>query len=266
MMPLCVRKAFVNNAPDWFYALFVNYSNLYRGLFTNKGEIVTAIPYGSHWLIQRKNFRLLTPTPKNLGMDLKKFEDRFEAVLKVEPGDTVLDVGASIGDTTVPFAIKVGENGYVIAVEPEPTNIAYLKANVSPFKNVHIIQKAAWNCHEKVKLYLHDMPTGHSMLDKFNEYIEVEADTLDNMVRGLVRNVDFLKIDVQGVELQALQGAEKLLESIKKLVVETHLLAGKNTAPEVIEFLKQRKFNIKVTKEKYVPDNTFFKVVHAWKD
>ncbi|MGQ9460515.1 MAG: FkbM family methyltransferase [Candidatus Bathyarchaeaceae archaeon] len=177
-----------------------------------------------------------------------------------------MDVGASIGDTTVPFAMKVGENGCVIAVEPEPTNIAYLKANVFPFKNVHIIKKAAWNCHEKVKLYLHDLPTGHSMFDKFNDYIEVEADTLDNMVKGLVRNVDFLKIDVQGVELQALEGAERLLESVKKLVVETHRWANKNTAPEVIEFLKQRKFNIKVITEKYFPDNTLFEVVHAWKD
>ncbi|MEM2914597.1 MAG: FkbM family methyltransferase [Candidatus Bathyarchaeia archaeon] len=265
-MPIFIKKALLSNTPDWFYALFVNYSNLYRILFPDTDGIIRVIPHGSHWLVLRNKLRLLTPTSKWLGVNFKKFEERFEAVLKVERGETVLDVGACIGDTTIPFAMKVGENGCVIAVEPEPTNITYLKANVRPFKNVHIIEKAAWNRREKVKLYLHDSPTGHSIVDKFNKYIEVEADTLDNITKRLTRKIDFLKIDVQGVELQVLEGAEKLLESVNKVVVETHRLADKSTAPEVIEFLVQRNFKIKVFKEKYQPDNTFLEVVHAWKE
>jgi len=83
------------------------------------------------WLIQKGGITLVSPTPKFLGFGLRDFEMRFERFFKIEPSETALDVGACIGDTTVPMPIKTGFTGKVIAVEPHPLNIKYLKLNLA---------------------------------------------------------------------------------------------------------------------------------------
>jgi len=247
----CSKRVLWGMAPDWLFALYVNY--FHRG-FPLKGKI-TIIPSGSRWIVSRNDIKLLSPTAKFFGVDLKAFEKRFEPILKINPGDTVLDVGACLGDTAIPFAIKTGDKGFVIAVEPEPRNIAYLKANTSMFKNVYIVEKAAWKQKEKIKFYLHRSIAGHSIVDRFEDYIEVQADTLDNIVKAWDR-IDFAKIDVQGAELQVLEGSEEMLKKTRKIVVETHYFGIRALYPKVSAFLEKRGFTVRVTSDR---------VVHAWK-
>jgi len=241
--------------------LFKYFANLYYKINFTKKEIVKIQKYRNCWLVTKrarateKGITLLSPTPKFLGLrTLKGFEDKFEKFFKIEKGDTVLDVGACIGDTTVPMAIKTGDKGIVITVEPEPNNISFLKANTSKFSNVWIIEKAAWNRKEPLQFYIHSTPTGHSIIDQFEDYIEVQADTLDNIVKAWDR-IDFAKMDVQGAELQVLEGAEEMLRKTRKIVVETHYSGERALYPKVSNFLKARGLTVRVT-----PD----RVVHAW--
>jgi len=53
-----------------------------------------------------------------------------------------------------------------------------------------------------------------------DRYTEVSCDTLDNIVGD--RKIDFAKIDVQGAEVQVLEGGARFLRTARKLVVETH--------------------------------------------
>lgn len=242
--------------------LFEYFANLYYTINLTKKEIVKIQKYRNCWLVTRREratengLALLSPTPKFLGpLTLKGFEDKFERFFKIEEGDTVLDVGACIGDTTIPMAIKTGEKGIVIAVEPEPNNISFLKANTSKFNNVWIIEKAAWSRKETVRFYLYSGPAGHSIIDQFKDYIKVQADTLDNIVKAWDR-IDFTKIDVQGAELQVLKGAEEMLKKTRKIVVETHYSGERALYPKVSTFLKTRGFTVRVTPNR---------IVHAWK-
>jgi FkbM family methyltransferase len=212
------------------------------------------------WLIQKGGITLVSPTPKFLGFGLKVFETKFERFFKIEKSETVLDVGACIGDTTVPMAIKTGSTGKIIAVEPHPLNIKYLKLNLANFNNVEIIGIALWNEKGTVRFNVHDSPTGHSILEdkERDNYIEVQSDTLDNLFSD--KKIDFAKIDVQGAEVQVLEGGNKFLETVRKLVVETHdrFNTAKRTYPKVIEILKKYDFK----EVRFVLGNG---VVYAWR-
>jgi FkbM family methyltransferase len=251
------------SANEWAYALWVNLTNPYRLLFgKRKGGFIWVTKKGNLWSIKSDGFELYSPTPRFSGVSLYVFERRFEAVLKVAPGDIVMDVGAAIGDTSVVFAKKVGPKGFTIAVEPEPKNIECLRLNMRKYPS-EIITKAAWDKKEVIKFHINPTVCGHSIFGLSNDIgtIEVQADTIDNMAAG--RRIDFLKIDVQGAELHALRGATDVLSRVPKVVVETHYNYGENTCPAVVEFLKSVGFQVRTTPQ--LPRSNAPDIVHAFR-
>lgn len=81
---------------------------------------------------------------------LNDFEPEVTEVFlsHVMPGDVVLDIGAHIGYYTVLAARSVGNEGRVIAFEPDPQNYSLLVKNVAKngYRNVTAVQKAvSWN-------------------------------------------------------------------------------------------------------------------------
>jgi len=251
---------FETRMPDSFIAAYVNLTNLYR-IFPGKGGYIIIVPRGNSWLISRQGTKLLSPTSRHLGVDMRQFEQRFEAFDKILEDDVVMDVGASIGDTTVPFALKA-RKGFVYAVEPEPVNIRYLRLNTQNFNNVKVIGKAAWKEKGKIRLYVGETVTGHSLVMSNGNCIEVEADTIDNMAEDFLP-IDVLKVDVQGVELEALDGATETLKTAGRVIVETHVINGVSTAPKVIEKLKHERLEIRSLTQEYHATHTAFQIIHA---
>ena len=86
------------------------------------------------------------------------------------------------------------------------------------------------------------------MVLKYNgETIVVETDTLDNLLlRFGIQKVDFLKIDVEGSEIEVLKGSVHTLEITEKIVVETHIRDGRKTSYEVQQLLKSCGFRTKL--------------------
>jgi len=225
-------------------SIFPWISNTYSKL---KSKDIRIIP--DSWIIQKDGMSLISPTPKFIGFGIKEFENRFEKFFKIDKGNVCLDVGACIGDTTVPMMIKTGRNGFVIVIEPDTTNIKFLEQNLKQRDVLFtIIKKAVWNKKGTIKFNIHKTPTGHSIIDgdNRNEFVEVECDTLDNLLEGR-GHIDFAKIDVQGAEVEVLEGAQQFLEQVPKLVVETHdrKNLNKRTYPKVIEMLEAKRYDIK---------------------
>ena len=245
-----VKEQFTKYSPDWLFAFTYNWLYQARRETTiNKAE--------TGWSVHRDGVELLCPSPKwalGQAVGLRGFSDKFERYFKIEKGDVALDVGACIGDTTLPMAIKVGAEGKIIAVEPNPVNVKYLKLNLASFKNVEIIKKGIWKERGTIEFNLHKAPTGHSIGQaSYKGYVaqmQIPVDTLDYLFSG--QKIDFAKIDVQGAEIEVLGAADNFLKSTPKVIVGTHSDSLHNAVLEVLK--------------RYYPEIRSVKnYVHAWR-
>jgi FkbM family methyltransferase len=134
------------------------------------------------------------------------------------PGDGVLDVGANIGLMTVHAARLVGPAGMVIALEPALRPLEFLQTNVelNELRNVRIVRKGAGAAAARTGLF-HDARVGSggsTLLETSgrppDELVEVE--TIDVILAEIPHPaLRFMKLDVEGFELEALRGASGLL-------------------------------------------------------
>jgi len=168
-----------------------------------------------------------------------------------EDGETVLDVGANIGLYTVRASRLVGSQGKVIAIEAEPANFDALLLNLklNQTNNVIPLNLAAWNRETMLDLHLFDCVQSHSLVSIPEEAhlrtIRVEARPLDRVLEELgVESVDWVKIDVEGAEVEVLQGLEKTMSRSPnlKLLVEVHT---NETAEKCLSLLKKRGYEIR---------------------
>ena len=141
---------------------------------------------------------------------------------EIQPGDTVLDIGANIGYFTLLFAQLVGEQGRVYAFEPDPTNFHILRRNIerNGLKNVVPEQKAVSSRTGKIRLFSDKTNRGDNRTfdpGDGRDSVEVDAVSLDEYFSNIVLKINFIKIDIQGGELAAVQGMRSLLRGRERL-------------------------------------------------
>jgi FkbM family methyltransferase len=154
-------------------------------------------------------------------------------------GETFVDVGANVGYYSLKIAKEYSSKGVtIVAIEAHPGNYKALSKNIelNDFKCITAINKAVSDHTGIVTLYdrvdtrnrirsemyslsnafLHESnvapPEGGSL--------EIECDTLDNILGG--QRVDVMKIDIEGAEVSALEGATQILKKLRKIIVEVH--------------------------------------------
>jgi len=145
-------------------------------------------------------------------------------------GDVVVDAGARIGTFSAKVSAAVGHNGKVIAVEPEPRNFRLLCKNIefNRLRNVIPVRKMLWSEAREVGLLLSGNVSAHSAYcDSFygstGEAIPAAAETLDGILEGLeIAHVDFVKMDIEGSEVEALKGMAKTLHPGVELAVAAY--------------------------------------------
>lgn len=140
---------------------------------------------------------------------------------EIKKGDTIIDAGANIGYFTLFFSKLVGEEGKVIAFEPDPTNFDILKKNIklNGITNVELVKKGISNRNESMKLYKSDVSGGHSLIKNEwgKEFTTIQTVTLDDYFND--QKIDLIKIDVEGFELEVIEGGTKLFNNNKKIKI-----------------------------------------------
>jgi FkbM family methyltransferase len=210
--------------------------------------------------VPNHDYRIHCPLNKEDFIVMTKHEEEIIGIFRPKEGDIVVDIGAHMGRYTIPSAKSVGVSGKVIAVEAHPYNFGILQHNLKLNKltNVSALNSAVYSKKANLKLYLPDEDLGYTMhhsvmthylSTKYNneierKYIEVEADTLDNLLKSSgITTVNWIKIDVEGAEYEVLKGAREILSTNKpiSILVEVH---GKDTYGPTIELLRSNNFNI----------------------
>ena len=145
----------------------------------------------------------------------------------INSGQTVLDIGANMGWYSVHFSKWVGQSGKIFAFEPVPEIHEELSSNIKLnfCQNIVVLNCALGNKNEKIFFNVSDFEGGSGASSenlKFGKKIEVLKRKLDDvMTEQNVDNIDFIKIDIEGGELNMLKGAEKLIEKHKpKMLLE----------------------------------------------
>jgi FkbM family methyltransferase len=163
---------------------------------------------------------------------------------RVQPGDTVLDCGANIGAFTRE-ALNAGA-ALVIAIEPVPYHVESLRRT---FKTeieagrVRVVAKGVWNKEDTLEMNLFE----NALLDSFvmaerpeeksERRLALPLTTVDQIVEEFdLPRVDFIKMDVEGAERQALEGSRQTIARFKpRMSIATENLPDDyRVLPEVI--------------------------------
>jgi FkbM family methyltransferase len=130
----------------------------------------------------------------------------------VTPGSVVFDIGAHAGFYTLLASLLAGPKGRVFAFEPMPRNAAHIREHLqlNGVTNVTLIEKAVADT-AGVATFTATSQNSQGHLLPGGE-LQVEIVSLDEMVeQGKLPLPDFVKMDIEGAETRALNGARKLL-------------------------------------------------------
>jgi FkbM family methyltransferase len=175
--------------------------------------------------------------------------DVFERLAAVSK--TIVDVGANIGLYTCIAAGRAPSDGKVIAFEPVPANLRYLKRNLEEndlTAQVVVEEQAVGQGSGEIQIYLADGSIGTHSPSAMNVIgsttsITVPEVSLDDYARQKLggRSIDLLKVDVEGYEGAVLRGARKTLQQDKPTLliefVPEHLANCNFSADEFLDLI-----------------------------
>jgi FkbM family methyltransferase len=183
----------------------------------------------------------LHPTVQGYTIEFDGWNEETKIIKKfIKKGDTVIDLGANIGRYTLLFRSLVGENGKVIAFEPDITNFNLLKKTIiaNNFENVTIFQKAVGNINSRVKMSVSE-EIGSQQISNSGSVV-VDCVKVDDYVSS----ADFVKIDTEGYEIKVLEGMPNLLRQKITMMVELNvkLLRNHSSPEEFFTIMKKNGF------------------------
>jgi FkbM family methyltransferase len=153
-------------------------------------------------------------------------------------GGVVIDIGANIGTFSI-YAANFGATVY--SIEPEPHNLEALKRNIE----INKMQDKVYPCPYAISDYkgtavIHDSGGGSSIKDDGVFGAEVEVMPLDNFFQLYhINDVDVLKIDVEGSEVEIILGASKEnLQKCKYITMEFDIRSGRQMG-EMVQKLSE---------------------------
>lgn len=160
-------------------------------------------------------------------------------------GDILFDIGAHVGYFSAIAASINGGSGEIFAFEPRPMNIKFFRKHMKAnnFSHVMLFEAAVGDCEKEVGFDPgRGSATGHVCTDG---KMKVKQVWIDKMIKdGLIPTPDFVKIDVEGAEIDVLRGlADVITQRHPKILIATH---NHECHSFVLEFLENHNYKLEV--------------------
>ena len=141
------------------------------------------------------------------------YDQYFHPVVQPVPDDVIVDAGAWKGDVSISFAKHLVGRCKIYAFEPAAGNILDMQIDIRKEKLIDVIipvNKGVWHTEQQFRLNTSaNYDQGFYLDENGTELIELTG--LDQFSKGIDQTINFIKMDVEGAEVPALNGAEQLI-------------------------------------------------------
>ena len=170
----------------------------------------------------------------------------------VEKNDVLFDIGTNMGFYTVWMSRFINQNGKIHCFEPDKLNYSRLQANISLNKIKSLIKTnryAVSDFNGWLKFTEDRDGENHISNNALESTVEVQSIALDTYleIQG-IQHIAYMKIDVEGFELQVLKGAREILENKKVDIIQLEINQQLNNAgtkvSDLLFFLKNYGYNL----------------------
>lgn len=173
------------------------------------------------------------------------FEEKIYQFNTSKPAPYIIDGGANIGLASIFFKLQFPD-AEIIAFEPDDKIYSILKSNIESFKfkNIELLKKGLWNSSETLSFKSEGADGG--LIADIDETVEAtESIEVISLKPYLNKQVDFLKLDIEGAETLVLKDIEEDLVKVDRIFVEYHSFVNqKQTLTEIIDILTKAKFRL----------------------
>jgi FkbM family methyltransferase len=166
---------------------------------------------------------------------------------QIKRGDVVVDAGAFVGDFTYYAAKTVGPTGKVLVFEPDEGHCFKIEEGLraAGLTNVIVIRKGLWR-EDAVLKFKHnaDEPAESAFVpesDADENVTRLPVAALDSeLARRGIQRVDFIKMDIEGAEIEAIHGMRTTLRDqfVHLAIASYHVIDGKQTCHEIERLLR----------------------------
>jgi FkbM family methyltransferase len=160
--------------------------------------------------------KMLANSPRVDGKGTYQLQ-KYQAAMTFVPADRrrmALDVGGHVGLWSRVMAKHFGQ---VLAFEPLPPHIECFRANVTAH-NVDLLETAVGREVAQITIHMPFDNTGHAHVRGDGGY-SVPVIPLDAVGHNLLDETDFIKVDVEGFELDVVLGAERVIRTCKPVMI-----------------------------------------------
>lgn len=197
---------------------------VYRGLLRRKQRFSTDAQ--GHWVNQQDEATIVSPLihTARFGAYRDWVMDNWAWQYVPGAGDTIIDVGAGIGEEAVVFSQMVAPGGRVVAIEAHPETFACLQASVhrSGRTNVIPVSCAITEADGTVSIADTDNHIANSVMTQGGAKA-ISSRSLDSLANELgLGPVALLKMNIEGAERLAVQGMTQLAKRVRHVVVSCH--------------------------------------------
>ena len=161
----------------------------------------------------------------------------------------IFDVGAHIGNFSLASNVFY-KNSQIYSFEPVKNTFDILSKNTSEYENMKIFNIAIGEENKKDVIFFSDLEKDRSSFFKDNiinqenlKTQEIEIKTLSSITKeNNISYIDILKIDVEGFEYEAIEGASDILNRVKFIIIENHLKDHPHNFSKITKILLDNNF------------------------